>query len=82
MGAHRMENWEWGGGEALSWKRRSTAFLMRVTYDFMRLRQHTFVWRLPNILRGLGRIWLSGRLRQVTVFSASVTFICYMLICE
>ncbi|KAB8299001.1 hypothetical protein EYC80_001136 [Monilinia laxa] len=42
---------------------------MRVTYDFMRLRQHTFVWHLPDILGWLGRIWLSGRLRLVTVFS-------------
>lgn len=29
--------------------------LMREIYDFMRLRQHTFVWHLPAIFWGNGQ---------------------------
>lgn len=55
------------------------AFLMRVNYDLMRLRQYTFVWHLPGFfffvfLKGLGRLVVYGG----CIISDNAKFICYL----
>lgn len=61
------------------------AFLMRGTYDLMRLRQHKSTWHLSGIFRGrMARISLSGLLHRVAAYSVPMqrSLSIYMVIRE